>query len=153
MKLVLFESKYRDALESMLIKFSKEVFDKGTCDVDYFIGSHFAIYIALDEDKVIGFSSYILNNYFGMSDITLGNSYVYIEPEYRNTKLMYLFSLQSGKICLENDFPLEHYYSSDGSFKLSRKLKGKKMYETYIYDLEEVGREFNRLKKIVKIKD
>lgn len=153
MKLILYDKKYKNDLEELLIDFSIEVYGDGTVDIDSFVDNHFAIYLAIDNEVVVGFTSYFVNEYFGLREPTIANSYLYISPEYRNTKLMYLFAMQSANVCIENEYPLEHYYASDGSLKLSRKLKGKKMYETYIYDLEEVSREYNRLKKIVKIKD
>ena len=152
-RVVLYEDKYRDQLEELLMEFSVEVFSSGSCDVDLFIESHWAVYLAVRGDKIVGFSSFVYNSYYGLREPTIGNSYIYVVPICRTGRAMYLFSLQAGKICLEHNLSLEHYYSSDSSEKLSRKLDGKKLYETYIYEVNEVERAFSSLNKKIKIKD
>ncbi len=151
MKIVLYSSEYKYELERLLKCFSSEVFNTGTVDIDSFIGCHWAIYLAISDGKVIGFSSFIINTYFGLRSSTLGNTYIYVDKEYRNSKAMYLFSIQAGKICIDNGFPLEHYYSSESSSRLSRKLDGKKIYEAYIYELGDVSKTFNKLINKVRI--
>ena len=153
MKIVLYNDSYNDSLCELLRLFSEEVFGSGTYDIDKFVNSHWAIYLALDNDIVVGFSSFNINDYYGLRKPTLGNDHIYVLPEYRDSKAMYLFSIQAGKICIDNNLPLEHYYSSDSSLKLSRKLKGKKIYETYIYDVGDVSNTFNKLINKVRIKD
>lgn len=153
MKLVLYTHDYCEQLDSLLKQFSAEVWGEGTADVDSFVSGHWCIYLALNSDgNVIGFSSYILNTYFGLRPMTLGNTYIYVEPEHRTSKTMYLFSLQSGKIAMDNRLNLEHYYGSDSSLKLSSKIKGAKVYETWMYDIGEVEKTFNRLQKTIRIR-
>jgi hypothetical protein len=153
MKIVLYSDKYRSELELLLKQFSQEVFNTGTADVDSFVGCHWAIYLAIKDDKAIGFSSFVINTYFGLRSHTLGNTYIYVDNEYRTSKAMYLFSIQAGKICIDNGFPLEHYYSSKSSSKLSRKLDGKKIYEAYIYEVGDVEKTFNKLINKVRIEE
>ena len=153
MKIVLYSDKYRDELDVLLKEFSEKLYSGKYC-LDSFVNQHWAVYLALNSDgKVIGFSAFMIVNYLGFMDDIMANTYIYVKPEYRTSKAMYLFSIQAGKICVENDLPLEHYYASDDSKKLSRKLKGRKMFETYVYPVDEVNREYNRLKKFVKIKE
>lgn len=150
--IVLYEDKYREQLEKLLTDFSTEVFKCGKSDVDYFIESHNFIYMALDGNSVIGFSSFAINDYCGLRESTIGNDYIYIIPEKRSSKAMYLFSLQAGKVCIENNIELEHYYSSDISFRHSKKLKGREMYKAYIYGVDEIKNTFSKLTKKVNIK-
>ena len=77
MKIVLYSSEYKYELERLLKCFSSEVFNTGTVDIDSFIGCHWAIYLAISDGKVIGFSSFIINTYFGLRSSTLGNTYVF----------------------------------------------------------------------------
>jgi hypothetical protein len=153
MKLVLYNDTYREQLDALLIGFSKEVFDCGTADTDSFVRNHWCIYLAIDdEDRVLGFSSFSINTYFGLRSPTLGNTYIYVDTKHRASRIMYLFSIQAGQICVEKNLPLEHYYSSESSLKLSRKLKGKKIYEAYVYEVGDVEETFNKLIKKVRIK-
>ena len=151
-KIILYTDKYKGDLERLLKLFSKEVWDKGTCNVDKFINSNWCIYLALVDDKIIGFSSYTYNEYCGMREPTIGNTYVYVDKEYRTSRAMYLFSIQTGKICIEHQIGLEHYYGSNESMKLSSKLKGSKIYESWEYSIGEVENTFNRLITKVRIK-
>lgn len=153
MKIVLYENKHRKELEELLKLFSKEVFNSGVADVDVFVDGHWAIYLAIHQDEVVGFSSFVINSYFGLREPTLGNSYIYVLPKYRRSKAMYLFSLQAGRISVKQNLPLEHYYSSEDSIKLSSKLKGEELYTTYLYSVEEVSRVFDKLNSKIKIKD
>jgi len=153
MKLILYDKQYKNELEELLYAFSDEVFNSKLADIDKFINGHWAIYLAIHNDKVVGFSSFMLNEYYGFIEPVLGNSYLYVKPEHRSSKAMYLFSMQSAKICIENNMSLEHYYSSEDSFKLSSKLNGVKMYTTYLYSVDEVSRIFDKFKSKIKIKD
>ena len=152
----LYEPKYRSDLEFLLKEFAKDIWDNDgkEVDVDCFISSHWCIYIALTtNDEVIGFSSYNLNHYYGMREATVSNTFIYVTKEHRQSKAMYLFSLQSGRICVSNNLGLEHHYGSNESKKLSSKLNGVKLYETFVYSVDEVSRVFNRLKNKVRIKE
>lgn len=154
MKIILYEPKYRNQLGVLLRDFANSVWDNNeNIDIELFIENHWAIYLALKDNEVVGFSSYCFNHYFGLSQATIGNNYLYIKPEYRGSKAMYLFSLQSARISISNNLPIEHYYTSEDSLKLSKKLKGKKMYESYVYEVKEVKRMFRHLNKKVRIKE
>lgn len=152
MKIVLYNDSYRNQLELLLKELSESCFE-GKYDVDEFVNNHWAIYLAINVDDVVGFSSFTINNFFGFTDNVITNGYIYVKPEYRTSKAMYLFSIQAGKISEELDMRLEHCYASNESKRLSRKLEGRKMYESYIYEKEEVKREYNRLKQILNIKE
>ena len=151
--IVIYEDKYRLDLERLLKDFSIETWDNdgSNVNVDSFIDGHWAIYLALVNGVVVGLNSYYLNDYFGLRDTVLSNTYIYIMKEYRTSRIMHLFSIQSGKICTEYNMPLEHHYSSLHSSKLSKKLNGHKIYETWIYSVDEVNKTFNRLKDKVRI--
>jgi hypothetical protein len=152
MKIILYQNKYRGQLEDLLRRFSSEVFNSDLYDVDKFVDNHWCIYLSVDGETVTGFSSFIKHDYYGLMPEVLGNTYIYVVPECRTSKAMYLFSIQAGKISVDNKLPLEHYYSSESSKRLSRKLKGKKIYETYIYEFQEVERIFSKLTSKVRIK-
>lgn len=152
MRIVLYEDKYRDDLDDMLNGFAEEVFGEARSDVDFFIKCHWAIYLAIDSnDKAIGFTSFYINEYYGLRDSTIGNDYIYVREANRTSKAMYLFSIQAGKICIEQNLPLEHYYSSESSLKLSSKLEGKKIYEARIHSVESVKETFGKLTKKIRI--
>jgi len=151
--LVLYEDKYKDELEALLIKFSKEVFGYGTASIDQFISNQWCVYLALRDDKVIGFASFTYNTYYGLRPPTLGFTYTYVLPEHRNTRALYMLTIQAGILSVENKLPLENYYASDSSERLSRKLEGVKQYTTYIYELDEVEKAFSKLTNKLKIKD
>ena len=151
-KLILYTGEHEEDLNQLLLAFSAEVWGESQADVDAFVNGHWAIYLATLNGEVIGFSSYFINHYFGLRASTLGNTYIYVKPEHRSSRAMYLFSLQSGKIAVENGLNLEHYYSSSKAFKLSHKLNGHKVYETWEYDVGEVEKTFNKLKNKVRIK-
>lgn len=152
MKIVLYNDEYKDDLEKLLLEFSKEVFGDGTCDVDSFVKYHWAIYLAIGSNgKVIGFSSFTINTYYGLRKPTVANDYLYVREVHRGGKATYLLSIQSGKVSIENNLPLENYYSSESSFRISSKLKGKKMYDAYIYEVGDVEDTLNKLKDKVKV--
>lgn len=155
MQIKLYEPKYRSDLERLLNNFGEEVWDSlPRADVDLFVSSHWAVYLAVTPiGSVVGFSAYILNHYYGLREPTVGNTYIYVDSLHRTSRAMYMFSLQSGRICVENNLALEHYYGSEESTRLSSKLKGDKIYETYIYEVDEVSRVFNKLKNKVRIKE
>jgi len=66
---------------------------------------------------------------------------------------LYMLTIQAGILSVENKLPLENYYASDSSERLSRKLEGVKQYTTYIYELDEVEKAFSKLTNKLKIKD
>ena len=154
LKIELYDGSNKEELEYLLAKFSEEVYETGKYDIDKFVDNHWAIYLCVDTDTfdVVGFSSYMIVDYHGFKEDTLANTFIYIIPQYRRTKAMHLFSLQTGKIVEQHNYPVEHYYASIGSLRLSQKLEGKKEYETYSYEPNEILREYERLKKKVRIK-
>ena len=160
-KLKLFDkNSISDKLEllSLLRAFRTEVYDSDTeVDVDTFIDSHYAIYLIVEDsvmDNCVGFTSFIYNSYFGLREPTVGNSFMYIIPEFRRSNAMHLISLQSGAIVKELNIPLEHcIVDGSGSEKFVGRLKGKKLYTVYTYDVDIVIKEFERLKTKIKIKD
>lgn len=152
-EIVMYSKEYREALKEVLIKFSQELFGAGTVRIDEFIDYHWCVYLAMKDGKVIGFTSFTFNTYYGLRPPTVGNDYNYVLPEYRGGRAMYLLSIQAGMVSVENNLPLEHYYASEATRKLSRKMTGVKAYEAYIYDVEEVRRIYIKLLTKVKFKD
>lgn len=147
MTLVKYTEEYKDDLQELLLNVSKELFGQNQADVDEFVEHHWAIYLVKDEDKVVGFTSFVINTYFGLRRHTLGNDYIYVLPSHRNSKAMYLLSIQSGFVCKEANLPLEHYYSSEQSENMSKKLTGVKMYTAYLYEIKEIERVYDKLMK------
>lgn len=152
-KIVLYDHTFEKELEALLISLSQELFGEGTVSIEDFVNNHWSIYLAVRDSKVIGLSSFVHNTYFGLRPPTIGNSYLYVLPEHRGSRATYLLSLQSGYISDYLQLPLENYYASEESKKISRKLNGTKAYETYIYEVEEVNRVFKNLKSKVNIRN
>lgn len=154
-KLALYDEGYRSSLKELLKKFQKEVYgiEKDFNIIEFEEGHNGYIYMVLNEmGKAVGFSSFCYNSYYGLREGTLGNDYIYIEPEYRNTKAMYLICIQAGTLCQNNNIPLENYYASDDSSRFIGRMKGERIFSTYIFPVEEVSKETERLKTKVRIK-
>lgn len=152
-KIIDYNNSYKDSLERMLKELSLELFGVGDANIDDFVNHHWCIYLAVKDSDVIGFTSFVYNTYHGMRPPTVGNTYLYVMPEYRNTRATYLLSIQSGFISTSKNLPLENYYASDHSRKIARKLKGELAYETYIYEVDEVNRVFKHLINKIQIKE
>ena len=153
MKIILYKSEYRDQLSNLLTAFSTEVYGYGKSNVDLFVRCHHSIYLAEDNGNIVGFSSYNISDYYGLREPAMANDYLYVDPKSRSGKVMYLFAMQTGRIIDDTNLSLEHYIASDSSKRFVGRLKGKKIYCTYIYAANEVRREFNRLRTKLKIKD
>lgn len=154
MKVVLYEDKYYDDLYVLLKMFQNETYnvDKDI-RVDDFIKYHNSIYLIVDGSNIVGFSSYFINDNYGLDEMNIFNDYLYVVPSHRGTKATYLLMLQTGAVVTDNNLPLSHAYASEGSDRLGKRLSGKKMFTAYRYTVEEVEREFNKLKKLVKLKE
>lgn len=156
--LKLYEDKYKNGLLGLLVAFAKEVYntDEPVVDVDFFVLCHNAgVYMVVNEvDECVGFSSFSVNDYYGMKDRVLSNNYLFIRKDYRRSKAMHLISLQAGVICLENNIALEHFYTQgSGSVKFIGRLGGKHTYSAYEYGLDSIMKEVESLKQIINIKD
>ena len=152
-RIVTYTTEYKDRLEVLLKEFSQELFGTGTVNIEDYVSTHWCVYLAVVGEDVVGVASFTYNTYFGMRKPTVGLTYLYVTPKYRNTKANYLLNLQSGVLSITNNLPLEHHYASDQSKRMSRKVNGKKVYETWVVEVEDVMTAFNRLKSKVKIKD
>lgn len=155
-KLAFFQEKYRYDLEKLLKLFQKDVYKEyREFDLQNFIDRHYnLIYMILNDDcECVGFTSFVYNGYYGLREPTLGNDFMYILKDYRRTKAMHLISIQAGILCQDYNVPLEHYYASDDSSKFIGRMKGNRIYSTYIFPIEEVSRETERLKTKVRIKE
>jgi hypothetical protein len=155
--IVLYADEHNEQLYGVLDAMAKELFpDDLTCvDVDKFVSQHSFVYVALDGDKVVGVSGFVVNDYFGLRTKTVGNTYIYVLPKYRGTRAMYLFSLQAGFVSLELNMPLEHYYASKTSKALGKRMFGdiEPAYETIVYNVEQVKAVVDRLRSKLNIKD
>ena len=150
-KVILYTEEYAEQLEAILKEFSEEVFGYGTANLESFVNVHWAIYLALRGDEVIGFSSFVYNTYCGLRPPTIGNTYLYIKPEYRRGRASYLLSLQAGVVSVDMNLPLEHYYASEASSAFGHgRLKGTKLYDAYMYPVEELQRELTKITKHFK---
>lgn len=153
-ELVLFEPLHTSWLERLLENFGVEVFNsRNKIDVDRFINNHHGyIYLAVNEYGIpVGFSSFTYNDWYGLREPTLSNDFIYIEPAYRRSKAMHLFSIQAGYLCESMNLPLEHHTASAESEMLTSRLKGKKLYTTYLYPIDSVIEEYSRLKTKIRI--
>jgi len=150
--IVKYTEDYKAGLNELLCEMSKALFGTGTANIDEFVEGHWCIYLAIIEKKVVGFAGFIHNTYFGFREPTVGLTYLYVTPEHRNSKANYLLNIQSGVLSIGNSLPLEHYYASEHSIRMSRKVKGKKLYETWLYEVDEVTTAFNRLISKVNIR-
>lgn len=153
MKLLLFETKYTNDLFNLLVDFSEEVFGYGSVDMKSFLESHTHIYLAIIRGEVVGFTSFMINPYFGLRPSTVGNTYLYVKPEYRRSKALHLMSIQAGLVARDLNMPLEHYVATKESRLLTKRLKGQEMYTSFIYSVEEVSRVVDGLKNKVRIKE
>jgi hypothetical protein len=153
MKLELYEPRHHDELYRMLVSFSEEIFDEGTANVDMFVKYHTHIYLAIIRDEVVGFTSFVINEYFGLRTPTIGNTYLYVKPEYRRSKALHLMSIQAGLVARDLNMPLEHYVASKESRLLTKRLKGRELYTSFEYSVEECERVINGLKNKVRIKE
>lgn len=149
--LVNYDDKYKEQLNNLLIELSKELFGEGTANLDEFVANHWVIYLALVDGEVVGFASFIYNTYYGLKQPTTGMTYLYVKPNYRNTKVSYLLSIQAGNLSITSNLPLENYYASEASSKIGRKMKGTLMYTAYHYPVEEVNKLYGHLINKVRI--
>lgn len=149
---------HRDSLSLFLKEFAVEVYGNYNhlLELDSFINHHSAvgIYMVYSGTRIIGFTSFIKNTYYGMRNHTIGNDFIFIIKRYRRSKAMHLISIQSGKIAIANKCNLEHYYADGGgSTPFIGRMKGKLVYNAYEYPLDIIESEVNRLVSKVKIKD
>lgn len=153
-EIIEYSEEYRYNLESLMIDCSTELFGSGTADVDSFVDRHQYIYLAVFGDDIVGFSSFLINDYFGMREPTLGNTYIYVKPKFRNTRAMYLFSIQTAILSKELEIDIEHYYENEVSSELGYKwfCDGKKLYTVFLYNSDEVTQVGKRLAEKLNIR-
>lgn len=151
-KLIIYNEQYKQQLESILKDMSVELFGKGTANIDEFVNNHWVIYLALEDDEVIGLSSYFYNTYYGLRPPTVGNTYLYVKPEYRRGRASYLLSIQSAYVSVDMDLPLETYYASDASRSIGKKRMpdGKHLCDVWEYTPEELSQAYNKSTKNFK---
>lgn len=153
--LCLYDDRYLDDLKRLLEEFQKEVYGISTefNIIEFVNGHHGFIYLVMSaEGTPVGFTSFVYNSYYGLREATLGNDYIYIMKAYRRTRAMHLISIQAGVLCQNNNIPLEHYYASDESSRFMGRMKGERIFSTYIFPIEEVSKETERLQTKVRIK-
>lgn len=145
--IALYKGSKREELENLLNDFAEEVYGKRMSDVDSFVDNHWAIYLAMCNDKVIGFSSYNLCDYYGLREPTVSNDYLFIAKGYRKSKAMHLLTIQMGEIVRDLNIPIEHYYVEEsGSVPFIGRLKGQKLYNAYEFTADEMIKEADRLR-------
>lgn len=148
-ELVEYKDEYLPYLYRFLRKFQEEVYGVTTeFDMKSFLAAHKNyIFMVLDAYGVpVGFTSFCWNSYYGLREATLGNDYIYIEPEYRRSRAMQLICIQAGTLCQNINVPLENYYASGDSEKFVGRMKGERIFSTYIFPLDEVSKEAERIK-------
>lgn len=138
---------------NLLVDFQDEVFKADTkIDLEALLAYN-DIYVVVDKKEVIAFASFMHNDYFGFRKPTVFCNFFHIRTDKRTSRAGFLLYMQIGKICEHRQLPLECCYATTGSFNLGQRVKGKKVYDTYIYELDDVLEEFSRTKTKVKIKD
>lgn len=152
-KIVLYSDVYKNQLQDILYKVSSDVFKSNTVDLESFISNHWCIYLATIEGKVVGLTSYVYNTYYGLRPATLGLDYLYVLPEFRKTRVTYRLIQQTGLLSIDNQLPLEHYYASEEAKRIGSKLKGTKLYDTYVYEVSEVERVYSKLISKIPLKE
>lgn len=147
-KIIQYDDKYRIHLAGLLQQMSKELYGTGMVDIDSFVRHHWVIYLLMVNDKPVGFSSWIMNPYFGLRTPTVGNTYLYVEPEYRNSRSSYILTASLFcKVSAETNLPIEVYIASEHSNKvIHNRLDGKFLYDVYEYSPEQVKVAFDNLK-------
>ena len=145
-EIVQYSDVYKNQLQDILYEVSTELFNSRTVDLDAFINGHWVIYLATIEGKIVGVTSYVYNTYYGLRLETIGLDYLYVKPEYRNTRVTYKLIQQAGWLSIYHQLPLEHYYASEAAKRIGNKMKGKKLYDTYVYEVSEVEKRYSKFK-------
>jgi len=149
-EIIKYDDKYASQLHSLLLGFSTEVYGEGAADLDSFVQGHWAIYLAMKSEEVIGFSSFNINHYFGLRPPTVGNTFLYVMPEYRRGRATYLLTKQAGYVSIDTNLPLETYYAAEASRKIGQRLlksEGHFNYDCYVYPVEEVKNGYSHYRK------
>ena len=153
MNIVLYSEVYKDQLEKLLKEVSLELFKSVKYDIDSFVRNHWSIYLVIQDEQALGFTSFIYNTYYGFREPSVGQTYLYVTPKYRRTKVPYLLSIQAGKVSIDSNLPLEHYYATEASSRIGKRLKGTQLYTTYIYEVDEVKKVYDKLITKIPIKE
>ena len=151
MKLLVYSfDKYND-LEILLQEFSNEVLNSDrVIDANKFIMVHSGyIYMLYKDNKCIGFTSYAITDNCGLDKEKLINDFVYIKPEYRNTKAFLFFMVQTGKIASELKLSVQIPTNNEMLITMAGKFKAKPVYNVFEYSVSESMKEYERLKKIL----
>ena len=148
-KITLYEEKYKEDLADLLKDMSKELYGEGMVNLEAFIERHWAIYLAVVDGKAVGLSSYVFNDYCGLRLPTMGNSYLYLDPKFRNSRVAYFLGAQFAKVSESTNLPIETYYASDTSRLLGKRMEGRFLYDVYEYHPDAVKVGFDHLKKYV----
>lgn len=143
---------YKQDLEGLLIEASESIYGYGTANIDNFLDGHWIVYLAKKGDEVIGFSSYTYNTYYGLRPPTVGNTYLYVKPEYRRGRASYLLSIQSAYVSVDTDLPLETYYASDESKAMSHRMQGTLLYDAWMYEPKEMSKAYTNATKNFKVR-
>lgn len=145
-RVIKYDDTYKDQLEVLLNEMSAELYGTGTSNIDHFVNNHWAIYLAVEDEAVIGFTSFIVNTYFGFREPNIGNTYLYVIPKKRNGKATYLLSSQFCFVAEETNLPIETYVASEASRRALSRVEGRFMYDVYEYQPEDIASAYERLK-------
>ena len=154
MKLRLLKTDDSLVLAYLMQMMRDEIFgSKETIDVDSFITSHDYIYLLVIKEKVVGFSSYAITNNFGISEKKLINSFLFIEKEYRKTKALTLFIMQTGKIIETLGINVQFPTNSNELVGIFGKLNTKIVYNVGEYSVSDYHIEKKKLSKLLYRKE
>jgi hypothetical protein len=150
-EIIRYEDKYKEQLEVLLKEMSAELYGTtGTVNIDHFVNNHWAIYLAIEDGAVVGFTSFIVNTYFGLRPPTVGNTYLYVIPKKRNGRAMYHLSVQFCFVAEETNLPIETYVASEASRRALTRIEGRFLYDVYEYQPEDIAQGYSKLKKHIK---
>lgn len=153
-KIILYNDFFKEHLANMLTDFSKEVFNEEiNPDVEYFVNSHYAVYLLLVDGVVKGFSSFCKNDYFGLRSPAMSNDYIFVDKDERNSYSLLVLGFQTGAVIDDNEMDLEYHFAKDSlSNNFIGRMNGELMYSTYRYSKDEVLREYKNIKRIYNAK-
>lgn len=152
MKVIIYNDSYKPQLTEILKELSLELYGLGEVNIDEFVNNHWVIYLAMKDDEVIGLSSFYYNTYFGLRAPTVGNTYLYVKPEYRRGRATYLLSIQAAFVSADTGLPLETYYASDSSRVMSKRMQGTHLYDVWVYEPDEMAKAYNHTTRNDKLR-
>ena len=153
MKIVIYNDIYKYEVSNLLYKYMLEMEHNciGSTDeaIDMMIDSGRHIYLLLDDnDMVIGFTIFYINNQYGLLPPTVVNEYVYLEPAYRTSVATKYLLLQTLDYCDYFNYDLYGYtYKESSNIKNSKLVGGIEVGSIYRFDIGNIKKKLKRLRR------